>query len=472
MIEHDRHFIDGRWAPSQGTGTIDVVNPVTEQVIGRVPAGSPADVDAAVAAARAALPGWRRTPSSERAAVLRRIAAGVRARQDELVDSIVAELGTPRPQAVAMQAGIVAHTFEDAADALEQRPESERIGASEVRWEPIGVVGAIAPWNFTLYQLALKAAPALAVGCTVVAKPSEVVGLTPYLFAEIVAEARLPAGALNLVWGDGPVVGEAIASHPGIDAVSFTGSNRAGRRVAELAAATVKPVSLELGGKSPQVILDDADLAAAVPAGVANCFANNGQVCAALTRMIVPRERLAEVERLAADAAAAYVPGDPTADDAKLGPVASAVQRDRVRGYLRAGVEDGARIVVGGPDAQDVPAAGYYVVPTVFSDVDPQARIAQEEIFGPVLAIIPVDSEDEAIAVANGTPFGLNAAVWSADADRAARVAAEIDASTVYVNGAAFNPSAPFGGTKQSGYGRERGPHGLDEFVRTKAYQV
>lgn len=472
MIEHASHFIDGTWAPSLGTGTIDVTNPVTEQVIGHVPAGNSADVDAAVAAARAALPGWRSTPRAERAAALRRIAAGVRARQDEIVDSIVAELGTPRTQAIAMQTGIVAHTFEDAADALEQRPESERIGASEVRWEPIGVVGAIAPWNFTLYQLALKAAPALAVGCTVVAKPSEVVGLTPYLFAEIVAEAGLPAGVLNLVWGDGPVVGEAIASHPGIDAISFTGSNRAGRRVAELAAATVKPVSLELGGKSPQIILDDADLEAAVPAGVANCFANNGQVCAALTRMIVPRDRLAEVERLAADAAAAYVPADPNAGDTKLGPVVSAVQRDRVLGYLQAGVEDGARIVVGGPDAQQVPETGYYVVPTIFSDVDPQARIAQEEIFGPVLAIIPVDSEEQAIAVANGTPYGLNAAVWSADADRATRVAAGVDASTVYVNGAAFNPSAPFGGTKQSGYGRERGPHGLDEFVRTKAYQV
>jgi aldehyde dehydrogenase (NAD+) len=472
MIEHDSHYIDGAWTPSLTPGAIDVVNPATEETIGRVPAGGQADVDAAVAAARAALPAWSATPAAERAAALRRIAAGVRARQEEIVASIVAELGTPRPQAVAMQAGIVAHTFEDAADALEARPESERIGDSEVRWEPVGVVGAITPWNFTLYQLALKVAPALAVGCTVVAKPSEVVGLTPYLLGEIVHEAGLPAGVLNLVWGDGPVVGEAIASHPGIDAVSFTGSNRAGRRVAELAAATVKPVSLELGGKSPQVVLDDADLAAAVPAGVANCFANNGQVCAALTRMIVPRAKLAEVEELAAQAAAAYVPGDPAAEDAKLGPVASAVQRDRVLGYIRAGVEEGARVIVGGPDDQQVPEAGYYVAPTVFSDVDPQARIAQEEIFGPVLAIIPVDSEEEAVAVANGTPYGLNAAVWSADVERATRVAGRIDASTVYVNGARFNASAPFGGTKQSGYGRERGPHGLEEFVRTKAYQV
>ncbi|HEY4276774.1 MAG TPA: aldehyde dehydrogenase family protein [Conexibacter sp.] len=472
MIEHDSHFIDGVWTTSRGPGLIEVVNPATEQVVGHVPAGGAADVDAAVAAARAALPAWRALPAGERAAALRRIAAGVRARQDEIVDSIVVELGTPRSQAVAMQAGIVAHTFEDTADALERRPEVERIGNSEVRWEPVGVVGAITPWNFTLYQLALKVAPALGVGCTVVAKPSEVVGLTPYLLGEIVADARLPNGVLNLVWGDGPVVGEAIASHPGIDAVSFTGSNRAGRRVAELASATVKPVSLELGGKSPSVVLDDADLAAAVPAGVANCFANNGQVCAALTRMIVPRDRLAEVERLAAEAAAAYVPGDPNAEGARLGPVVSAVQRDRVLGYLRAGVEQGARVLVGGPDGQDVPETGYYVAPTVFSDVDPQARIAQEEIFGPVLAIIPVDSEEEAVAVANGTPFGLNAAVWSADAERAARVASRVDASTVYINGASFNPSAPFGGTKQSGYGRERGAHGLDEFVRTKAYQV
>jgi aldehyde dehydrogenase (NAD+) len=469
MIEHHHHFIAGAW--SRGSGAIEVINPVTEQVIGVVPEGTAGDVDAAVAAARAALPGWRATAATERARVLRTIADGLRARQDEIVASIVAELGTPITQASAMQAGIVAHTFEDAADALEQRPELERIGNSEVRWEPVGVVGAITPWNFTLYQLALKAAPALAVGCTVVAKPSEVVGLTPYLLAEIVEEAGLPAGALNIVWGRGPVVGEAIAAHPGIDALSFTGSNRAGRRVAELAAATVKPLSLELGGKSPQVILDDADLDAAVPAGVANCFANNGQVCAALTRMIVPRSLLGQVEERAAAAAATYVPGDPTDPQTKLGPLVSDVQRDRVLDLLRSGARDGARVVLGGPDAQDLPRVGYYVAPTVFSAVDPAARIAQDEIFGPALSIIAVDSEEEAIAVANGTPFGLNAAVWSADVDHAAAVAERIDASTVYINGGAFNPSAPFGGTKQSGYGRERGPHGLDEFVRTKAYQ-
>jgi aldehyde dehydrogenase (NAD+) len=472
MIEHDDHYIGGAWTPSAGSGRIDVIDPVSEQVIGRVPAGTAEDVDRAVAAARAAFGPWAATPAAERAAILRRIAAGIRANQDRIVDSIVAELGTPRTQAQAMQVGIVAHTFEDAADAIEQRPEVEQLGNSQIRWEPVGVVGAITPWNFTLYQLALKAAPAIAAGCTVVAKPSEVVGLTPYLLGEIVTEAGLPGGVLNLVWGDGPVVGEAIASHPGIDAISFTGSNRAGRRVAELAAATVKPIALELGGKSPQILLDDADLEQAVAAGVANCFGNNGQVCAALSRMIVPRERLAEVERLAAAAAATYVPADPREADTKLGPVVSAVQRDRVLDYLRVGVEEGARVVLGGPDDQDVPEAGYFVRPTVFSDVAPDARIAQEEIFGPVLSIIPVDSEEEAVAVANGTPFGLNAAVWSADADRATRVAAQVDASTVYINAGAFNPSAPFGGTKQSGYGRERGPHGLDEYLRTKAYQV
>jgi aldehyde dehydrogenase (NAD+) len=318
----------------------------------------------------------------------------------------------------------------------------------------------------------LKLAPALAVGCTVVVKPSEVAGLSPYLLAEIIDEVGFPAGVFNLISGTGQEVGEAIAAHPEIDMVSFTGSDRAGKRVAEIAAATVKKVALELGGKSPMIVLDDADLDVAVPYGVVSCYGNAGQTCAALSRMIVPRSRLAEVERIAVQTARTYLPGDPHSAETKLGPVISEAQRVRVRTLIDSGVREGATMLLGGADtATDDDNRGFYVPATIFSDVKPDAQIAQEEIFGPVLAIIPVDDEAEAVAVANGTRYGLNAAVWSTDVTRAERVGAQLDASTVYVNGGKFNPSAPFGGTKGSGYGRERGRFGMEEYLRTKSYQ-
>lgn len=471
MIDRTAIYVGGEWIASDAPATLDVVNPATEQLLGRVPAGSPVDVDRAATAARRAQPGWAATPVQERAAILRRVALGLRERRDEIVELVVSEIGTPRGQAALMQCDMAIHAFDDAADAAQRLPEVEQLGNSRIRLEPVGVVGCITPWNFPLYQAALKVAPALAAGCTVVLKPSEVAGLTPYLLAEAADAASLPPGVLNLVSGTGLTVGEAIAAHPEVDMVSFTGSVRAGRRVAEVAGKGIKRVTLELGGKSASVVLDDAAIEPAVAHAVASCFSNAGQMCAALSRLVVPRDRLAEIEQLALAAAAPYVPGDPRREETRLGPLVSEAQRRRVLECVRAGVAEGARLLVGAPTPPAEPATGYYVEPAVFSDVAPQMRIAQEEVFGPVLAIIPVDGEEEAVAVANGTPYGLNGAVWSADVARAERVGAALNASTVYVNGGKFNPSAPFGGTKQSGYGRERGRHGLDEYVQTKAYQ-
>jgi acyl-CoA reductase-like NAD-dependent aldehyde dehydrogenase len=338
--------------------------------------------------------------------------------------------------------------------------------------EPVGVVGAITPWNYPLHQVAAKVAPALAAGCTVVLKPSEVAPLSAFILAEVIDRAGVPAGVFNLVTGAGQVAGEALAGHRGVDMVSFTGSTRAGRRVSELATASVKRVALELGGKSPNVILDDADLAHAVRDGVAKAFINSGQTCSALTRMIVPRGRLAEVERLAVEAAASYTPGDPLTPGTRLGPLAGAAQRERVRGYIRAGIDSGAKLLCGGPEAPDGLERGYFVRPTVFSDVDPGSVIAQEEIFGPVLSIIAYDTESEAVEIANDTVYGLAAAVWSGDQERALVVARQLRAGQVEVNGGSFNPLAPFGGYKQSGNGRELGRFGLEEFLEVKSLQL
>jgi acyl-CoA reductase-like NAD-dependent aldehyde dehydrogenase len=333
-------------------------------------------------------------------------------------------------------------------------------------------VGAITPWNYPLHQIAAKVAPALAVGCTVVLKPSEVAPLNAFILAEIIAEAGAPAGVFNLVTGTGPVVGEAIASHPGIDMVSFTGSTRAGRRVSELASQNVKPVALELGGKSPNVILDDADLETAVTDGVSKCFLNSGQTCSALTRMLVPRERLEEAEQIAAAVAAAFTVGDPFGEDTKLGPLVSDVQRERVRGYIRKGVEEGAKLVTGGEDVPDGLDRGYFVQPTVFSGVRNDMTIAQEEIFGPVLSIIPYDDEEDAVRIANDSSYGLAGGVWSSDEERAKNVARRIRTGQVEINGGVFNPLAPFGGYKESGHGRELGRYALEEYLQVKSLQL
>jgi aldehyde dehydrogenase (NAD+)/betaine-aldehyde dehydrogenase len=355
---------------------------------------------------------------------------------------------------------------------VEQIAWQEEVGNSLIVREPAGVVAAITPWNYPLHQIANKVAPAMAAGCTVVLKPSEVVPLNAFVLAEVIEAAGVPAGVFNLVTGTGPVVGEAMVSHPEVDMVSFTGSTRAGRRVSELAAAAPKPVALELGGKSPNVILDDADIAKAVAAGVANCFLNSGQTCSALTRMLVPREKLAEVEQIAAAAAEKHTPGDPFEEGTRLGPLVSDAQLERVRGYIEKGVSEGARLVTGGAEPPEGAERGYFVRPTVFSDVDNSMTIAQEEIFGPVLSIIPYDSEEDAIRIANDTVYGLSGGVWSGDEERAKRVARRIRTGQVEINGGAFNPMAPFGGYKQSGHGRELGRYGLEEFLVAKSMQL
>jgi acyl-CoA reductase-like NAD-dependent aldehyde dehydrogenase len=471
MEARDKLYIGGSWvAPSTGE-TLEVVNSATEEVIGTVPAGTPEDVDRAVRAAAGAFPGWSATSADERAKSLLRVQEGLIARTPELATLIAQELGMPFTLSNLIQVGLPVMNFYNAAQIVGEFRFEEEVGNSLVVREPVGVVGCITPWNYPLHQIALKVAFALAAGCTVVVKPSEVTPLNAFVLADIFDEIGLPAGVFNLVTGTGPVVGEAIASHPLVDMVSFTGSTRAGKRVMELAAQGVKRVALELGGKSANVILEDADLQAAVPAGVAACYINSGQTCSALTRMLVPRSRLAEVEDLVVQTAETYTPGDPFDAESRLGPLVSAVQRDRVRGYIRKGIEEGARLLTGGDEAPEGLDKGYFVRPTVFSDVRPDMTIAQEEIFGPVLSIIPYDTEEEAVEIANNTVYGLAGGVWAGDKAHAEAVARRLRAGQVEVNGGGFNPLAPFGGYKQSGIGREAGSFGLEEFLEVKAIQ-
>ncbi|ASU84844.1 aldehyde dehydrogenase family protein [Nocardiopsis gilva YIM 90087] len=469
-------YLNGAWTGSASSESVDVVNPATEDVIASVPAGHPADVDQAVAAATDAFGPWAALPVAERRAHLARALDLLKKRADDLAALIVTDLGAPLTLASRVHTGVplvMFETFLDVADEVGERYfTGEKVGTSLVVREPIGVVGAITPWNYPLLQVVLKVVPALLAGNTLVLKPSEVAPLSASFLAEAFDDSGLPPGVFNLVSGTGPVVGEAIAAHPGIDMVSFTGSTRAGTRVGELAAATVKKVALELGGKSPNVILPDADLGAAVKRGVADVMRNSGQSCDALTRMVVPRSRYEEAVRLAAEATEKYVPGDPLDAGTRLGPLVSAAQRRRVRDYIRVGVQEGARLVTGGAEPPEGIERGYYVRPTIFADVRNDMRIAREEIFGPVLALIPYDSEEEAVQIANDTDYGLAAAVWAADAERGLAVARRLRAGQVEVNGGGFNPRAPFGGYKRSGVGREWGLHGLEEFCEVKAIQL
>jgi aldehyde dehydrogenase (NAD+) len=464
------NYINGTWVPSADPGGIDVVNPADQAVIARIPAGHPADVDAAAAAARAAFPAWSATAAAERAERLEVARLLLEERADAVAAAISADMGSPLAFARKVQVGTPLAVLASYVELLAGHDfGGERIGNALVVREPAGVVGAITPWNYPLHQIVAKVAAALAAGCTVVLKPSEVAPLAAYELADIFHESGLPAGVFNLVSGTGKVVGEAIAGHRDLDLVSFTGSVRAGRRVAEVAAATVKRVTLELGGKSATVILPDADLGLAVKVGVAKAFVNAGQTCNALTRMLVPAASYDEAVALAVASADRYRVGDPLDPDTRIGPLASAAQRDRVLGYIERGLAEGARLVAGGPDPVPGLEDGSYLRPTIFADVRPEMAIAQEEIFGPVLCMLRYGSEDEAVEIANGTPYGLAAAVWSADQEHAVAVARRLRAGQVEINGGAFNVAAPFGGFGQSGYGRELGRYGLEEFQEVKA---
>ncbi|MFI0140704.1 aldehyde dehydrogenase family protein [Streptomyces luteogriseus] len=461
MKAHDGMYIDGAWRPAAGQDVIEVVNPVDEQVIGTVPAGTAEDVDAAVRAARTALPAWAATPPAERAARLAALRDVLMARADEIAETVTAELGSPLKFSQAVHAGVPIAVAGSYAELAATYAFEEKTGNSVVHQEPVGVVAAITPWNYPLHQIVAKVAPALAAGCTVVVKPAEDTPLVARLFADAVHEAGLPAGVFNLVTGLGPVAGQALAEHPGVDLVSFTGSTAVGRQIAAIAAGQVKKVALELGGKSANVILPSADLAKAVNVGVANVMSNSGQTCSAWTRMLVHRDRYDEAVELAAAAAAKY--GD------RIGPVVNAKQQDRVRGYIEKGVAEGARLVAGGPEAPR--EQGYFVAPTVFADVTPDMTIAQEEIFGPVLSILKYEDEEDALRIANGTVYGLAGAVWAGDETEAVAFARRMETGQVDINGGRFNPLAPFGGYKQSGVGRELGVHGLAEYLQTKSLQ-
>jgi aldehyde dehydrogenase (NAD+) len=466
----DSIYIDGQWVASSGSDVIEIENPATEQVIGQVPSGTPADVDRAVAAARAAFDGWAATSPEERSKYLSRLHDAVASRHEQLATTITAEMGAPAKFSQTVQAGLPLADIATAAGLATTINWDEQLGNSTVVLEPVGVVGAITPWNYPLHQVTAKVAYALAAGCTVVLKPSEVAPLCSYLFFDAIHEVGLPAGVVNLVPGYGATVGEAIASHPDVDMVSFTGSTRAGTRVAELGAATVKKIALELGGKSANVILPDADLAKAVKVGVGNCFINSGQTCTAWTRMLVSDEQYDEAVELAKQAAAAYATGDPDDPGTRLGPLVSGAQRERVTSYIDKGVEEGARLVLGGSDRPH--DSGHFVSPTIFADVTTDMTIAQEEIFGPVLSILRYSTEDEALQIANDSQYGLAGAVWSGDEERAKAFARKMRTGQVDINGGSFNPGAPFGGYKRSGVGRELGRYGIEEFLQPKSMQL
>jgi aldehyde dehydrogenase (NAD+) len=462
-------YIGGKWGKPSGSGSIDVVSASTEEVIGSVPEGNAVDVDRAAKAARAAFDnGWSQTTVAERADWLTKLSGALKERGERIANIISQEVGTPLSFSTPVQAGLPVAVTAGYAKLITEIKLEQEIGNSLVVREPFGVVGAITPWNYPLHQIMAKVAPALAAGCTVVLKPSEIAPLNAFLLAEACESIGLPPGVLNIVTGFGPVAGEAIASHPLVDMVSFTGSLRAGKRVGALAAESIKKVTLELGGKSAFIVLDDAPFEKAIPAGARNAMQNSGQTCSAWTRMIVPRSRYQEALDAASAAISGLKLGDPLDASSRLGPLISAAQRERVEGYIAKGRQEGARVVLGGGRPAAF-AKGYYVEPTIFADVNSKMTIAQEEIFGPVLSVLPYDSEDEAVSIANDTIYGLAGGVWSGDSERALSVARKLRTGQVDVNGGRYNPLAPFGGYKQSGVGRELGMFGLEEFFQIKS---
>jgi aldehyde dehydrogenase (NAD+) len=467
---HERQFyIDGAWVDPVVPRVLDVIDPATEEPFAQIALGSAADVDRAVRAARRAFPAFAATSRGERIALLQRIVKGFEARREELARAISREMGAPYKFALNSQVGSGPGHLNEMIRVLEAFEFDTRRGSTLITKEPIGVCGLITPWNWPINQIVCKVAPALAAGCTMVLKPSEIAPLSGIIFAEILDAADVPKGVFNLVNGDGPTVGQAIAGHPEVDMVSFTGSTRAGVLVAKAAADTVKRVAQELGGKSPNILLPDTEFKRSVELGVARCFSNTGQSCSAATRMLVPADRQDEVITYAKAATETYKVGAPDADDTLLGPVVSRVQFDKVQRLIEAGIVEGATLVAGGPGRPSGFNRGYFVRPTVFANVKPDMAIAREEIFGPVLAILPYRTEEEAIRLANDTPYGLSAYVQGGDVDRARRVARQIRAGNVHINYPPMDRGAPFGGYKQSGNGREWGEWGLNEFLEVKA---
>ena len=469
MTNYERFFIDGQWVDPVSPSPLAVINPATEEPSEIVAHGSAADVDRAVAAARRAFETYSRTSDAERLALLKRMREIFVRRQEDIAAAITAEIGSPISFSREAQVPMALMHFDTITAALENMEWEARHGSSAVVREPIGVVGLITPWNWPANMVACKVLPAIAVGCTVVLKPSEVSPLDAIIFAEICEEAGLPAGVFNLVIGTGEAVGEAISRHPGIDAVSFTGSTRAGVRVAQSAAPSVKRVTQELGGKSANIILDDADFAWAVGEGASFVFANSGQTCDAPTRMLVPASRHAEAVAIAANAAAAVVVGDPSDPATTMGPLVSAAQFTKVQQLIEAGMAEGAELAAGGPGKPEGMDKGFFVKPTVFGGVTNDMTVAREEIFGPVLSIIPYETEADAVRIANDSPYGLAAYVVSKDLERARRIAREIRAGMVFLNYPEWDANMPFGGYKQSGNGREGGYHGMCEYLETKS---
>ncbi|HZH51494.1 MAG TPA: aldehyde dehydrogenase family protein [Microvirga sp.] len=469
MNEHLSFYIDGQWVKPEGRRTLDVINPATEEPFARIALGTAADVDMAVAAAKRAFTSYARATRQERLDLLNAVVEVYRKRHDDLAEAISQEMGAPMTLAKQAQAAAGLGHLTRVVEVLKAYEFEETINSTLVVREPIGVVGLITPWNWPLNQIACKVGPALAAGCTMVLKPSEVSPISALIFTEIMHEAGVPAGVYNLVNGDGPTVGQAIASHPGIDMVSFTGSTRAGILVAKAAADTVKRVHQELGGKSPNIILDDADFEAAITHGARTCFNNSGQSCNAPTRLLVPRARQEEVAAIAKRIAESTVVGDPRSAGTTIGPVVSEVQFNRIQDLIQAGIKEGATLVTGGLGRPEGLNRGYYVRPTVFADVTNDMRIAREEIFGPVLSILPYETEEQAVAIANDTVYGLSSYVTSGDPERARRIARQIRAGMVHINGSRGDNAAPFGGYKQSGNGREWGRYGFEDYLEVKS---
>ncbi|SVB66336.1 uncharacterized protein METZ01_LOCUS219190, partial [marine metagenome] len=471
MHTREHLYIGGEWVAPRGEGSIEVVNPANEQLIGSVPVGSAADIDAAVASARAAFPSWSETPVEERAEYLNRLSAAIKEQAEELSQLITSEVGTPINYCRMAMVGTPAVVSRSYAKILEGFEWEEEVRNSLVVKEPVGVVAMITPWNFPLHQIVGKVAPAIAAGCTMVVKPSKEAPLNAFALADIMHDIGLPAGVFNLVSGHGREIGEVLSSHPSVDMVSFTGSTGAGVRVSELAAPSVKRVTLELGGKSANIILDDADIGKAAGSAIYSCFNNSGQECSALTRLLVPESKRDEIIDVISSKMARYTVGDPLDESMRCGPMVSRRQQESVTAHIASGIAEGATLVAGGEGMPDGLDSGYYVKPTVFAEVTPDMAIFREEIFGPVLSITTYSTEEEAIALANDSDYGLSGGVWSGDEGRGMQVARQMRTGQVSINGGPFNISAPFGGYKLSGNGRELGIHGLDEYLEIKSIQ-